>query len=85
VPSRGVLEALAICYGAAIGVCRAAGGSSWRAASALLDQMLADGLSDAMIGAFPHCRKGFSRSMYGNVIGICGNAGEWRQVLPRPP
>jgi hypothetical protein len=85
VPSRGVLEALAICYGAAIGVCRAAGGSSWRAAPALLDQMLVDGLSDAMIGAFPHCRKGFSCSMYGNVIGICGKAGEWRQVLARAP
>jgi hypothetical protein len=83
VPSRGALEALAICYGAAIGVCRSSGAGSWRAAAGLLDQMRADGLSQRMLAAFPHVRKGFGTNMHCTVIGVCASAGEWRQVRVR--
>ena len=80
VPSRAALEALAICYSATIGVCRASGAGSWRAAVGLLDQMREDGLSQRMLAAFPHVRKGFGTNMYRAVIDICASAGEWRQV-----
>ena len=81
-PTRVTMEALAMCYGAAVGVCKAAvGGASWRGAVGLLDQMRGDGLSHQMIGALPRCSKGLSCSIYGSVLSTCASAGRWREVM----